>query len=196
MKFGKTFTALLAVAFISCTAFAQGTATRFEFVPAKGSSDFLATGRPGSFKIKGKGGGPAGQLVVQGNHVKGAMTLDLNSFDTGMKMRNEHMKTKYLQTDKFPTARLDIDSAAMLSGPLVDGGKIDHGVFDGKLTLHGITRETHGTFTADYASGTLNVDANFDVGISEFGITKPSFSGVSVDDKIVVHLSASAKAER
>lgn len=194
-KFSVFFIAGVASLLISCAALAQN-AAHFEFSSSAGSSDFVATGRPGSFKIKGVGAGPTGRLEVRGNHVRGVLTLDLNSFDTGMKMRNEHMKTKYLQTDRFPTAKLEIDSATILSAPLIEGAKIDHGDFAGKLTMHGVTRDVHGTFTADYAAAKLSIDANFEVAINDFGITKPSYMGVSVDDKIPVHIVSSAKAEK
>src|ERR1700722_12613166 len=82
------------------TSQAQTPAKHFNFDPQAGNSEFMATGHPGSFKIKGKGEGPSGSIDVEGTHVTGILTLKLDSFDTGMKMRNEHMKTKYLQTDK------------------------------------------------------------------------------------------------
>ena len=42
-----------------------------------------------------------------------ALTVRLDTLDTGIALRNKHMKETYLETDKFPEARLEVARAAL-----------------------------------------------------------------------------------
>src|SRR5438046_2728106 len=76
-----------------------------------GEVEFLATGRPSALKIRGKIKEDAkdaltGKLQVTGANVTGTAKLALDMLDTGIDLRNKHMKEKYLETGKFPTAEV------------------------------------------------------------------------------------------
>src|SRR4029450_12304928 len=64
-----------------------------------GSVEFVATGWPSALEVHGKGSGPAGALTV---------TADLASLQTGISLRDRHLKEEYLHVDRYPQARLTL----------------------------------------------------------------------------------------
>lgn len=133
----------------------------FLSLPAKGTwVEFNATGRPSMIRIHG--------ICPEASYTKKGTTLNatvkMDSCDTGIAMRNEHMQKKYLQTAKFPNAVL----VAKLNGA----------TFTGKLTLHGQTQDVNGT--AD------DKGIQFTTKISGFAMGVPGFLGVTVADEVSV----------
>src|SRR3989338_6695806 len=63
-----------------------------------GDVRFLAVGKPSMLKIHGKGKILAADFQLEKESLKGSAEVDLNSIDTGIALRNQHMKEKYLET--------------------------------------------------------------------------------------------------
>ena len=70
--------------------------------------EFLAVGKPSALKINGTGGKLAGTIEVDGTEIKGRILVKINDFSTGISLRDQHMKEKYLETEKFSDAWLEI----------------------------------------------------------------------------------------
>ena len=73
--------------------------------------NFLAVGQPSALKISGKlapGSAMTGKLEVVKNELVGNASIALDSFDTGIGLRNRHMKEKYLETAKYPEAKISL----------------------------------------------------------------------------------------
>jgi polyisoprenoid-binding protein YceI len=157
-----------------------------------GTVDFEAIGRPGALKIHGKGAAPHGSFKIVGSEVTGNLTFDLESLDTGMKLRNEHMKKKYLETEKFPQAKLSITKMNLPKDFTLDNCNLEKATFEGILTLHGVDKPVTGESKIDCKSGRVNFDAHFDLVIENFGITIPSFAGVTMAKDVKVSVAASA----
>jgi len=62
--------------------------------------------------------------------------VDLGSIDTGIGLRNRHMRDNYLETEEFPFATFD---AAIEEIELADGGHLV--TARGTLAIHGIERK-------------------------------------------------------
>jgi polyisoprenoid-binding protein YceI len=121
----------------------------------------------------------AAELSVEGSLTKVGdvrkaedVVLDLRTLKTGISLRDQHMKTKYLEVEKFPTARLKT-------------GSISQGAFSGQLMVHGESVPVAGT--AAVSSGRLTI--SFPVKVSSFKITSPKYMGVGVDDEVRVEVS-------
>src|SRR5438309_1643612 len=75
-------------------------APSFKFSKARGSTGFLAIGNPSAIRIDGKSEGPEGELAVQekdGNFlVSGQLKVSMKNCETGIALRDRHMKEKYL----------------------------------------------------------------------------------------------------
>lgn len=122
---------------------------------------------------------PAGSFQAKTSSVKGGVkqqgpkivaagpiTVDLASLTTGMKLRDEHMKDKYLEVKKFPTATLTLGEGM--------GGK-----GRGKLKLRNIEKDIEGTYKVQGK----NLEARFNIKLSDFNITGIRYMGAGVKDE-------------
>src|SRR5688572_28539518 len=77
--------------------------------PTKGSLQFNASATPTFLQIDGEGALPSGQAQIdKDGKLSAEFELKLDSLDSKNSTRNRHMKEKYLQIDKFPSAKLKI----------------------------------------------------------------------------------------
>lgn len=157
-----------------------------------GSVEFNAVGRPSAIKIKGKGTNAKGTLTLEGNRVSGIAIFALDSLDTGIKLRNEHMKTKYLETEKFPEARLTLSQITLPESFKGDVAMAENVPFEGKLLLHGVEKLVKGNASVERKGAEVTLDAVFDLKISDFAIATPGFAGITMaeDVKVIVRTTA------
>ncbi len=162
----------------------------FPLESKNGLSEFTAIGRPAALKIVGHGVGPTGQLVLAPDGsdylLSGTVDLDLESFDTGIEMRDKHMKEKYLETAKNRKATVKFVSAHLAKETLEKNGEV---TLPALLLLHGVEKpvEVKTSFLKD-SSGELKTTSSFQIKISDFGIQIPSFSGLTVADQIQIKI--------
>jgi polyisoprenoid-binding protein YceI len=140
----------------------------------------------GSFEAKTSA--VSGEVVVAPTPeepLKGELTVDLHKLQTGIGMRDRHMKDKYLEVQRGAEF-----SAARLQEIRVDalGGKTG---FRGVLMLHGERREVSGTANIKQNGDGYRVEAAFPVSISEFEIPDPTYLGVGVKDQVQVRVNFS-----
>jgi polyisoprenoid-binding protein YceI len=123
--------------------------------------------------------------------LKGEISVDLATLDTGISLRNQHLREKYLEVSRgagFDHAVLseirmdDADGEAFL-------GKTG---FAGKLLLHGVSREVTGTAQIQKEGAELRAEANFPLSLSDFGIEPPEYLGVGVANKLLVKIRLTA----
>jgi len=149
-----------------------------------GSVAFTAMGNPAFISIEGKGKGTSGELSVKNNIAKGVFKFKLTTLDTGIDTRNEHMKNKYLKTDEYPEATLEISNLELPKNYTPAAG-LGGGKFVGKLTLKGVTRDITGTFESKGKNqGKEAIVAKFDIKLSDFGVEIPSFAGITVANNV------------
>ncbi len=132
---------------------------------------------------------PAGHFVAQTNKVTGYVirngntvkaqdvTIDLRDIDSGIALRNKHMKQR-LQTDKYPNALL-------ISGEGANG--------KGKATIKvkNITKMVEGTYK--FLSNNM-VETHFRLKMSDFNIKDVSYLGVGAEDELEVVVNLPLKA--
>lgn len=156
-------------------------ATPLKLDPEASKVSFTAVGKPGFLRINGEGAkvdGTADKAATGG--LEGVFEVKIDEFVTGIDLRDEHMKKTYLETAKFPTARLKW----AVAGPSVKGEV----PFKGTLTLHGVEKAIEGTATVspDAAAKKALVDAAFTVKLSDFAIQIPKYLGVTVAEDVSV----------
>lgn len=161
-----------------------GQGTRVDFDHAQSCvTVFHATGHPSALRINGQGACPKGTLSWDsGGRVSGTLAVDMKSFETGISMRDSHMKEKYLEVRKYPDSKLAItelivpeNTAATAQVP-----------FKGNLTLHGETRPVTGTATVQKTGDTAKVHADFGLKISDYRIAVPTFAGITMADEVAM----------
>lgn len=155
-----------------------------------GTVEFLAVGKPSLLRVKGKGTGPSADLILDGNKVKGSFAFDLDTLGTGIEMRDRHMKEKYLQTEKFKEARLNLNELTLPAAWTLENPTLENTTFTGTMVLHGVEKPVSGTFsTRKTGSGELSAEAKFDIKITDFAIDIPSYAGITIADQVNVTVS-------
>jgi len=154
-------------------------ASIYEFQKGDNAVSFLAKGRPALISIKGTGTDIKGELSLVAQKLNADIRFSLDALDTGIELRDEHLKKNYLETHKFPEARLQIkDSPALIIG--------ESASFKGLLTLHGVEREVTGNAKLTESK----VEAEFMVKLSDFKIEIPSFQGITVAESVTIMVNA------
>lgn len=146
---------------------------------------FKAIGRPSALRINGKGEAPVCNFVVDGKKASGTCTVKLESLDTGINLRNRHMKEKYLEVQTFPQASFFLDALEL---PQALGQNQEAFRFKGKLNLHGVEKEITGHFTLQAMSPNPQLIADFVILLSDFNIQIPSFMGITVANEVQVQV--------
>jgi polyisoprenoid-binding protein YceI len=119
---------------------------------------------------------------------EGSLAVDLRTLDTGISLRNDHLREKYLEVDKAPGYDKAVLSEIDLKGLKADApdGK---GAFTGSLTLHGVKKTVTGPVEVRKAGTGLRVKASFPVNLSDYNISEPSYLGVGVKNTVQVEVT-------
>jgi polyisoprenoid-binding protein YceI len=161
-------------------------------IPAWAQSQLKSQGQT---SVKFTASGPAGlsiegttsELMLSEADGQVRVTVPLGKLTTGISLRDKHMREKYLETPKYPTAELTTPSSA-IKRPATGG----QSQASGQMTIHGVTKPVTIKYTARPEGKAYVVDGTTHVRLGDFGITVPSYLGVTVkpDIDIQVHFSA------
>jgi polyisoprenoid-binding protein YceI len=143
--------------------------------------EFNTTGSPVLISIEGKSEAPCTGQVDVADLSKSKITMELNKLDTGIPLRNKHLKENYLHIDKFPVSTLTGLKAEEFDKQ--QKGHSSDSKFEAVLDLHGVQKPIKGTYRIKDGK---NLKAKFDIEVTEFNIPRPDFMGVKVVDKIHV----------
>ena len=146
----------------------------------------------GSFEAKTAAlSGTLGLASAQPVTLTGALSVDLRTLDSGIAMRNGHMRERYLEVDKGEGFAKAVLSEIRLTDAKDDSFK-GATAFTAKLALHGTNRPVAGRAEVRRDGASVRVEASFPVSIPEFGIEKPRYLGVGVKDEVQVKVSFGA----
>lgn len=146
---------------------------------------FQAKTNAASGTLTSSGGSPA---------LTGAVSVDLRTLDSGIGLRNTHIRDKYLEVGKG-----DDYATAILSEVSIAGG--DPAAFEGRTTftgtllLHGVKKPVAGEAQIRRNRSSAKVEATFPVTLSDFAIPKPQYLGVGVKEEIQVKVSLLVTSE-
>jgi polyisoprenoid-binding protein YceI len=135
----------------------------------------------GSFEARTKS--IQGQLVAGENRsgtAAGTVRVDLQTLETGIGIRDRHMRDTYLEVNKAPefgVATIEQIRIEKLEGKTP---------FNATLVLHGQRKEISGTAELKPQGGRIRIEAQFPIQVSQFAIAKPTYLGVGVKDELQV----------
>jgi polyisoprenoid-binding protein YceI len=139
---------------------------------------FYATG-PVGLTIEGKTS--ALELTEDAGRV--TLRVPLAKLDTGISLRNKHMREKYLEVQRFPAATLVVRAASL---KLPAAGKSTTSTADGEVTIRDKTKTTPVKYTVTEVGGRYKVAGEFTINIKDYGIEVPSYLGVTVKPVVTV----------
>jgi polyisoprenoid-binding protein YceI len=141
----------------------------------------------GSFEAKTRSlSGDVTTAAGEQGALRGALRVELQTLETGIAIRDRHMKNNYLEVEKgpgFAAATIEEIRVEKLDGKTV---------FTGMLSLHGQKRKVTGAAELQQRDGKIRVQAQFPVKVSEFEIPAPTYLGVGVKDEIQIKVSLMA----
>ena len=142
----------------------------------------------GSFEAKTKAlSGEVGPAPQQAGDLGGSLLVKLDTLATGIGLRDHHLRDTYLEVDRGDG--YDVATIENIQLEKSEGKS----AFRGTLLLHGQKRQVSGTSTIHRrGDGTIHVDAEFPLKVSEFEIPKPTYLGVGVRDEIQVKVAFNA----
>jgi len=142
----------------------------------------------GSFEAKTKNvTGEVGTALDSSGAVPGTVKVDLQTLETGIGLRDRHMRDNYLEVGKGPEF-----ASAAIEGIRIDRKK-GKTPFNGTLLLHGQRKAIAGTAELKEENGRIRVQAEFPLSVSEFAIPQPTYLGVGVKDQIQVKVTMTAE---
>jgi polyisoprenoid-binding protein YceI len=146
---------------------------------------FVAVG-PGGIKMEGK----TSELEVKDLRKTLTVVVPLTHLSTGIDLRDSHMKEKYLETGKYPTAELKVPRADL---KLHKGGEGVQSEIKATLRLHGQEKPVTVKYQAKPVPGGYEIVGSFRLNMTEYGIAVPEYLGVTV--KPDVEITASFKVK-
>ena len=124
--------------------------------------------------------------------------VDLASFDTGIAIRNRHMRENHLETDRYPRAVFKGGRVHEASGSRLRLGETLQFEIEGVLSLHGVDKPLRApvTLTHEVVDGVaqLRVAAAFQVKLSDHQIKRPKFLVMKLDEVQRINVELIAKA--
>ncbi len=146
---------------------------------------FVAVG-PGGIKMEGK----TSELEVRNLRNVLTVVVPLTHLSTGIELRDNHMKEKYLETGKYPTAELKVRRADL---KIRKGGVEVQSAIKATLRLHGQQKPVMVNYQAKPTPGGYEIVGSFRLNMTEYGIEVPEYLGVTV--KPDVEITASFKVK-
>jgi polyisoprenoid-binding protein YceI len=124
---------------------------------------------------------PDGSIVT----AQSKLTIDLRALKSDQDQRDNFVRTRTLETDKFPYAEFAPTRIEGLPVMIPTQGQVGF-TLTGNLTIRGVTKEVAFKGIATFGrDSTVNGRAKTDFTFATFGLTKPSIGRLmSVDDKI------------
>jgi polyisoprenoid-binding protein YceI len=129
---------------------------------------------------------PDGSIVT----AQSKLTIDLRALKSDQDQRDNFVRTRTLETDKFPYAEFAPTRIEGLPAMIPTQGQVGI-TLTGNMTIHGVTKEIAFKGIATFGrDSTVNGIAKTSFTFATFGLTKPAIGRLmSVDDKIELEVA-------
>ncbi len=135
-----------------------------------------------------------------GDSITVHLEVDMASLETGLPMRNKHMRENHLETAKYPKAIFEGAAVRGPAGAALEAGKTKTFDVEGTFTLHGVSRRLRIPISAAYApqpkGGRISFQTTFPVLLADYQISRPQFLFLKLAESQEVRVSGVATAAR
>jgi len=124
-------------------------------------------------------------------HLGGEVAIDLATIDTGIALRNQHLRENYLEVAKgagFDKATLSDIRLADADGDSFSGTS----AFTGTILIHVVKHEVAGKVEVRTEGTSRRVHAEFPLTLTDFAVTPPEYLGVGVGSRLLVKVQFTA----
>jgi len=109
--------------------------------------------------------------------------IDLNTIDTGISLRNRHMRDNYLHTKKYPLAAY----TGKITSAKKNGNSWDV-VVDGEMDIHGKTKKIKLNGKIIKSGDSFRITSEFLVNINDHGIPVPKLMAKKINPNMQIVL--------
>lgn len=204
----KFISAALSVFFLASTAAALAAPRVFAIKDDKGRDSVNFTSDAPLELIEGKTNKIEGSISIDESTdltkpVSAKFDVDLSSIDTGIPLRNEHMRDNFLETKNYPRATFVLSKLISPPVKLVPGQKTQIKA-EGNFTCHGKTvkkvlpidvtyfTKCPATETKREGCDLLQIKGSFPVAFKDHAIKRPEIVFQKLADTVIVTVSATA----
>jgi len=176
---------------VICVSACAGSEARFVVTPGDGSTLVRFDSKAPLESFSGTTRQARGEIVLDPEGLGDSLTVhlevDLASLETGIGLRDRHMRDNHLETARFPLA---VFRGARIIGerptdlPPGEGVTIE---IEGVLSLHGVERNMRAPVSVVREvlpdQERLGIECRFTVKLSDYGIARPQFLTLKVADE-------------
>lgn len=147
---------------------------------------FTAVGKPAFIKANGVVPLKESKLTIKDNKLSGMVVVDISKLDSGIELRDTHLKDKYLHTAKFPIATLTIKDQA------ISASSSSHKI-TGELTFHNVTKPISFDANVSLENNVVKLKSDLSFLLTDFNVELPSFQGITAADKVKLNVETEIK---
>lgn len=136
----------------------------------------------------------------------GQFEVDMATLKTGIDMRDQHLRERFVHTDSFPKATFRLTKITKLQPSALADGQPASVEAQGDLTIHGVTKPVTATGTVTYMKESddtkarlpgdlIHVDVNFPILLSEFNIERPKMLFLKLSDNVAISVDVFASTK-
>ena len=118
--------------------------------------------------------------------------LDLETLDTGINLRNRHMRESYLETDKFRFAEF---TGTLLTTFDAGSDEVQPVRVKGEFTMRGISKEMEIEGTLKNNGGDLILEASWVILLEDYNIRRPRVVFYELAEEQEITISATLKRQ-
>jgi polyisoprenoid-binding protein YceI len=111
----------------------------------------------------------------------------IKSFEFEKALMQEHFNENYMESDKFPNATLSAKIKNIAEIDFAKDGTYPADV-EGKLTIHGVTKDVTEKGTITVKAGKVNAVSNINVKLADYGIEIPNTVVNNISETISVKI--------
>jgi polyisoprenoid-binding protein YceI len=140
------------------------------------------------FRLEGK----TRELTLNDDGTQLTFHVSLSTLQTGIALRDQHMREKYLEVAHYPEAVLQVSwNRLTLPAP----GVVSNADIPAQLTLHGQTHDVVPHVELKRGSNGLHVHATFPIDMRDFGIVPPNYLGITVKPNVQIEVELDAQTD-
>jgi polyisoprenoid-binding protein YceI len=130
-----------------------------------------------------------GSVTVKGTTVEsGSFTADLTTVKSDKDRRDRQFQGRIMDTSTYPTAKFEFTNPVNMA-PVPSPGQPKTVTVNGKLTLHGTTKDVVVSVTCRRNGTLADLVGSIPITFADYGIPNPSFGPITTQDHGVLEFS-------
>ena len=137
----------------------------------------------------------------------GLFEVDLTTLKTGIDMRDQHLRERFVHTDSFPKATFRLTRLTKIGTPSLPDGQPVNVEAQGEMTIHGVTkpvavagmvtyRKENEETQARLPGDLIHVDVSFPILLSDFNIERPKMLFMKLSDNVTIAVDVFASTKQ